>query len=84
MINVLDIALPILYLCIGAWCFVLARKGLKSRSLIFRKGTKGTRLEHSAALVWAQIIGTFVLGGGMLVYAVIYAFSVLRKFPLAG
>ena len=75
-----DIILPILSFGISIWCFFLAMRGLKSRKLIFKRGTKGTGLENSASLVWAQIIGTFILGIGMLVYALIYASIVLPMF----
>ena len=75
-----DIILPILSFGISIWCFFLAMRGLKSRKLIFKRGTKGTGLENSASLVSAQIIGTFILGIGMLVYALIYASIVLPMF----
>jgi hypothetical protein len=75
-----DIILPILSFGISIWCFFLAMRGLKSRKLIFKRGTKGTGLENSASLVWTQIIGTFILGIGILVYALIYASIVLPMF----
>jgi hypothetical protein len=79
-----DIILPILYFCIGIGCFFLARRGLKTRELIFKRGTKGTGLENSAPLIWAQIIGAFILGIGMLAYALIYASIAFSKYLLAG
>ena len=82
--NLYDIILPILYFCVSIWCFFLAMKGLKTRKLIFKRGTKGTGLGNSVSLIWAQIIGTFILGIGLLVYALVYASIVLPKFLLAG
>jgi hypothetical protein len=82
--NQLEIILPILYFCISLWCFLLAMKGLKTRKLIFKRGVKGTGLENSTSLMWAQIIATFILGLGLLIYALMYASIVLPKFLLAG
>jgi hypothetical protein len=78
-----DIILPILYFFISIWCFFLATKGLKTRQLIFKRGTKGTGLENSTSLMWAQIIATFILGLGLLIYALMYAFIMLHKFLLS-
>ena len=78
--NLYYIVLPILSFGISLWCFFLATRGLKHRKLIFKRGTKGTGLENSVSLIWAQIIGTFILGIGMLVYALIYASIVLPMF----
>ena len=74
--------LPTLSFCISIWCFFLAMRGLKTRKLIFKRGTKGTVLEYSASLMWMQIIGIFVIGIVMLVYTLIYAFIVLPMFFL--
>jgi hypothetical protein len=82
--NTYDIVLPILYFCISIWCFFLAMKGLKTRQLIFKRGTKGTGLKNSGFLMWTQIIGAFVLGIGLLVYALVYATIVFPKLLLAG
>jgi hypothetical protein len=68
-----DTILPILYFSISAWCFFLARKGLKTRELISKRGINGTGLENSVFLIWTQIIGICILGIGMLAYALIYA-----------
>ncbi len=74
-----DIGPLILYFCIGIWGLFLAFKGLKTRQLIFKRGTKGTDLKNSVPLIWAQIIGTLILAIGMLAYALIYAFLVLPR-----
>ncbi|MCB9771099.1 MAG: hypothetical protein H6754_00905 [Candidatus Omnitrophica bacterium] len=56
----------ILFFCAGVWCLYAAYRGLKTRTLIFKKGTKGTGLENNKILIWAQIIGTFALGFAIL------------------
>jgi hypothetical protein len=80
--KIYDILLPIIYLSISIWCFLMAMKGLRTRKLIFPKGTKGTRLENNLFLMWAQVIGTFFLSGGLFVYAIVYTFTLLRKSGL--
>jgi hypothetical protein len=74
-----NIILPIIYFSISIWCFLLAMKGLKTRKLIFFKGIKGTGLENNLSLIWAQIIGTFFLSAGLMGYAIVYTFTLLRK-----
>lgn len=65
----LDWLLPLLYFCIALWCFWLARRGYRSRELLFKRGTKGTNLANNTYLIWAQIIGIFILGIAMLLYS---------------
>jgi hypothetical protein len=65
----LDWLLPLLYCCIALWCFWLARRGYRSRELLFKRGTKDTNLANNAYLIWAQIIGIFILGIVMLIYS---------------
>jgi hypothetical protein len=74
-----DLVPLILYSGIGIGCLFLALKGLKTRQLIFKRGTKGTGLENSVPLIWAQIIGTFILAVGMLAYALLYAYFVFLR-----
>lgn len=82
--NPFDVIVPVLYFGISIGCFYLANKGYKTRKLIFKKGTKGTALENSTSLLWVQIIATFFLGLGLLIYALMYALIMLHKFLLAG
>ena len=74
--------LPTLSFCIAIWCFFLAIRRLKARKHIFKRATKGTGSENSVTLIWAQIIGIFILGIVMLVYTLIYAVIVLPLFYL--
>jgi hypothetical protein len=74
--------LPTLSFCIAIWCFFLAIRRLKARKHIFKRGTKGAGSENSVTLIWAQIIGLFILGIVMLVYTLIYAVIVLPLFYL--
>ena len=76
----IDLILPILDFCIGLWCLMKAKRGYKSRELMFKRGTKGTGLENSQFLIWAQIIAIFILGLGMFAYSLIYLSLVLPKF----
>jgi hypothetical protein len=82
--NQYDIILPLLYFCIRLWCFSLALNGFRTRQVIFKRGLKGKRLKNSKTLMWAQIIGTFMLAVGLLIYAVLYASAVLQKLLLRG
>lgn len=77
--KIYNIIVPVTYFSISIWCFLLAMKGLKTRKLIFSKGAKGTGLENNLSLIWAQIIGTFFLSAGLMVYAIVYTFTLLRK-----
>ena len=80
--KIYDIVLPIIYFSISIWCLLMAMKGLRTRKLIFPKGTKGTGLENNLSLIWAQIIGTFFLSGGLFVYAIVYTLTLVRKSVL--
>lgn len=73
--------LPTLSFCISIWCFFLVRKKFKARKLIYKQ-KKGTELENSIALIWAQIIGISILGIVMLVYTLVYVLIVLPLFFL--
>ncbi len=76
----IDLILPILYFWLGLWCLMKAKRGYKSRELIFKRGTQGTGLENNQFLIRAQIIGMFILGLGMFAYSLIYLSLVLPKF----
>jgi hypothetical protein len=74
--------LPTLSFCIGIWCFFLAIRRLKARKHIYKRGTKEAGSENSVTLIWAQIIGIFILGIVMLIYTLVYAIIVLPLFYL--
>lgn len=74
--------LPTFSFCIAIWCFFVAIRKLRARKQIFKRGTKGTGSENNVTLIWAQIIGIFILGIVMLVYTLIYAVIVLPLFYL--
>jgi hypothetical protein len=59
----------LLYCCIALGCFWLARRGYRSRELLFKRGTKDTNLANNPYLIWAQIIALFSLGIAMFIYA---------------
>jgi hypothetical protein len=53
--------------------------GLKTRKLIFKRGTKGTAMAYSTFLMWVQVIATFILGIGLFIYTLVYTYIVLSK-----
>jgi len=67
-----DWLIPLLYFCLAVWCLWMARRGYRTRELLFKRGTKGTDLANNPLLIWAQIIAVFSLGLGMLIYASVY------------
>jgi hypothetical protein len=76
----LGFILPTLYFCISIWCMFLARKGLKTGKLIFKKGTKGTGLENSEFLFKTQIVSTLILCVTLFVFGLAYAYILFQKF----
>jgi hypothetical protein len=79
--NPFDIILPVIYFCISLVCFFLGLKGLKTRTLIFKRGTKGTGLESNVSLIRAQIIAAFFLSVVMFVFSVAYTYIIFTKMP---
>jgi hypothetical protein len=79
--NTVDIILPVIYFCISLLSFFLGLKGLKTGTLIFKRGTKGTGLENNVSLIRAQIIATFFLSIVMFVFSVVYTYVIFTKMP---
>ena len=62
----------VIYFGISMLCIYFGAKGLKTRQLVFKMGTKDTGLENNKILIWMQIIGVFLLAASAFFFALMW------------